>query len=59
MGGVISGTFMLIDTPLTGAFNVLLNGLPANNLGMTMTLTNDINTVGLYVVPSQTDVIAT
>ncbi|KTC80614.1 PAAR-like domain-containing protein [Legionella cherrii] len=58
MGGVLSGTFMALVTPLTGAFNVLIDGLPANNLGMTVTLSNDTNTIGIYSVPSQTDVIA-
>nr|WP_019350237.1 PAAR-like domain-containing protein [Fluoribacter dumoffii] len=57
-GGVISGTFMATVTPLTGAFNVLIDGLPANNLGMTVTLSNNTNTIGIYSVPSQTEVIA-
>lgn len=57
MGGVISSTFMLMVTPLTGAFNVLLDGLPANCIGVTMTLSNDDNTVGIYSIPSQTTVI--
>ena len=57
MGGVKSGTFMLIITPITGASNVLLDGLPANCIGVTITLSNDGNTIGIYTIPSQTNVI--
>lgn len=59
MGGVISSTFMMIITPLTGVYTVILTDFPACNVGYTITLSNLDNTIGIYVEPSQEDVIAT
>jgi len=51
--GVASGTVMGPSRHLTGAFTVLLNGMPATRL-TSVSLQNSTNCPGVRVVPSQT-----
>ncbi|WP_112220243.1 PAAR-like domain-containing protein [Legionella quinlivanii] len=57
-GGVKSGTTQGVFQPLTGLPNVLLNGLPACNVGITNGTSNTTNTTSIYTIPSQTVVVA-
>lgn len=52
-GGIKSGTNMSFVKPLTGMPNILINGLPACNWGITQSINNAGNTFGLYAVPCQ------
>ncbi|MGH8810462.1 MAG: DUF4150 domain-containing protein [Advenella sp.] len=52
IGGVVSHTVMSLKRDLTGAFTVLLRGLPATRL-TSITLQNTFNMVGIRAVPSQ------
>lgn len=54
--GVASGTVMGPSRHLTGAFTVLLNGMPATRLSST-SLQNSTNCPGVRVTPSQTNVL--
>ena len=54
--GVASGTVMGRSRHLTGAFTVLLSGMPATRL-TSMTLQNSTNCPGARIVPSQTKVL--
>ncbi|OZI37320.1 type VI secretion protein [Bordetella genomosp. 10] len=51
-GGIVSQTFMSQSRHLTGAFTVLLMGTPATRL-TSVSLQNQINMVGMRIVPSQ------
>lgn len=53
MLGVASGTVMGPSRHLTGAFTVLLQGMPASRL-TSMSLQNSTNCPGVRTVPSQT-----
>jgi Domain of unknown function (DUF4150) len=52
MMGVASGTVMGPSRHLTGAFTVLMNGMPASRL-TSMSLQNSTNCPGARIVPSQ------
>ncbi len=54
--GVASGTVMGPSRHLTGAFSVLVKGMPATRL-TSMSLQNNTNAPGCRVVPSQTKVL--
>lgn len=54
--GVASGTVMGPSRHLTGAFSVLIKGMPASRLTST-SLQNNTNAPGCRVVPSQTKVL--
>jgi hypothetical protein len=54
--GVASGTVMGPSRHLTGAFTVLLSGMPATRL-TSMTMQNSTNCVGARIVPSQVKVL--
>lgn len=54
--GVASGTVMGPSRHLTGAFSVLIKGMPASRL-TSMALQNNTNAPGARVVPSQTKVL--
>lgn len=54
--GVASGTVMGPSRHLTGAFTVLLNGLPATRL-TSVSLQNSTNCPGVRTIPSQTLVV--
>lgn len=54
--GVASATVMGPDRHLTGAFTVLVGGLPATRL-TSMALQNSTNCPGMRVVPSQVSVL--
>jgi len=54
--GVASGTVMGPSRHLTGAFTVLIGGMPASRL-TSMSLQNSTNCPGVRVAPSQTKVI--
>lgn len=54
--GVASGTVMGPSRHLTGAFSVLIKGMPASRLTST-SLQNNTNAPGSRVVPSQTKVL--
>jgi len=54
--GVASGTVMGPSRHLTGAFTVLLGGMPATRL-TSMSLQNSTNCPGVRLVPSQTKVL--
>ncbi len=54
--GVASGMVMGPSRPLTGAFTVLLRGMPATRLS-SATLQNGTNCPGMRIVPSQTKVV--
>lgn len=54
--GVASGTVMGPSRHLTGAFSVLVGGMPATRL-TSMSLQNSTNCPGMRVVPSQTKVL--
>jgi Domain of unknown function (DUF4150) len=54
--GVASGTVMGPSRHLTGAFTVLLAGMPATRL-TSMTMQNSTNCPGARIVPSQTKVL--
>ncbi|MEY4575931.1 MAG: hypothetical protein RL701_634 [Pseudomonadota bacterium] len=54
--GVASGTVMGPSRHLTGAFTVLVGGMPISRLTST-TLQNSTNAVGARLVPSQTKVL--
>jgi hypothetical protein len=56
MGGIISQTFMGTTFFVTGAFTVLLQGLPATRM-TSITLMNRCNMIGLSIVPSQVKVL--
>ncbi len=52
LGGLISQTFMSTTFFLTGAFTVLLQGLPATRM-TSITLMNRCNMIGLSILPCQ------
>jgi hypothetical protein len=52
LGGIISQSFMSTTYFLTGAFTVLLQGLPATRM-TSITLMNRCNMIGISIVPSQ------
>ncbi len=54
--GVASGMVMGPSRPLTGAFTVLLDGMPATRL-TSMNLQNSTNCPGMRIVPSQVKVL--
>jgi hypothetical protein len=54
--GVASGTVMGPSRHLTGAFTVLLEGMPATRV-TSMSLQNSTNAPGVRLVPSQTKVL--
>ncbi|WP_437579845.1 DUF4150 domain-containing protein [Sorangium sp. So ce887] len=54
--GVASGTVMGPSRHLTGAFTVLIRGMPASRL-TSMSLQNSTNCPGMRVVPSQVKVL--
>lgn len=54
--GVASGTVMGPSRHLTGAFSVLIKGMPATRL-TSVSLQNNTNAPGCRVVPSQTKVL--
>ncbi|AUX31076.1 MULTISPECIES: DUF4150 domain-containing protein [Sorangium] len=54
--GVASGTVMGPSRHLTGAFTVLIRGMPATRL-TSMSLQNSTNCPGMRVVPSQVKVL--
>jgi len=54
--GVASGCVMGPARHMTGAFTVLLNGMPATRL-TSMSMQNSTNCVGARIVPSQTAVL--
>jgi len=54
--GVASGTVMGPSKHLTGAFTVLIQGMPATRL-TSMSLQNSTNAPGCRIVPSQTVVV--
>ncbi|WP_437561935.1 DUF4150 domain-containing protein [Sorangium sp. So ce542] len=54
--GVASGTVMGPSRHLTGAFSVLIRGMPASRL-TSMSLQNSTNCPGMRVVPSQVKVL--
>ena len=54
--GVASGTVMGPSRPLTGAFTVLLDGMPATRL-TSINIQNSTNMVGMRIVPSQVNVL--
>lgn len=54
--GVASGTVMGPSRHLTGAFSVLIKGMPASRL-TSISLQNNTNAPGSRVVPSQTKVL--
>jgi len=54
--GVASGTVMGTSRHLTGAFSVLIKGMPASRM-TSMALQNNTNAPGCRVVPSQTKVL--
>jgi hypothetical protein len=54
--GVASGTVMGPSRHLTGAFSVLVGGMPATRL-TSVSLQNSTNCPGMRVVPSQTKVL--
>ncbi|NCC39875.1 MAG: DUF4150 domain-containing protein [Gammaproteobacteria bacterium] len=54
--GVASGTVMGPSRHLTGAFSVLIKGMPASRM-TSMSLQNNTNAPGCRVVPSQTKVL--
>ncbi|HPB73855.1 MAG TPA: DUF4150 domain-containing protein [Chromatiaceae bacterium] len=54
--GVASGTVMGPSRHLTGAFSVLIKGMPASRM-TSMALQNNTNAPGCRVVPSQTKVL--
>ncbi|WP_437717505.1 DUF4150 domain-containing protein [Sorangium sp. So ce448] len=54
--GVASGTVMGPSRHLTGAFSVLIRGMPASRL-TSMSLQNSTNCPGVRVVPSQVKVL--
>lgn len=54
--GVASGTVMGPSRHLTGAFSVLIKGMPASRL-TSISLQNNTNAPGCRVVPSQTKVL--
>jgi hypothetical protein len=54
--GVASGTVMGPNRHLTGAFSVLIKGMPASRL-TSASLQNNTNAPGCRVVPSQTKVL--
>lgn len=54
--GVASGTVMGPSRPLTGAFTVLLDGMPATRL-TSINIQNSTNMVGMRIVPSQVQVL--
>lgn len=55
-GGVASGTVMGPSRPLTGAFTVLVGGMPATRM-TSVNLQNSTNCVGVSLVPSQLKVL--
>ncbi len=54
--GVASGTVMGPSRHLTGAFSILIKGMPASRM-TSMSLQNNTNAPGCRVVPSQTKVL--
>lgn len=54
--GVASGTVMGPSRHLTGAFTVLLEGMPATRV-TSMSLQNSTNAPGVRLIPSQTKVL--
>jgi hypothetical protein len=54
--GVASGMVMGPSRPLTGAFTVLLDGMPASRL-TSMNIQNSTNAPGMRIVPSQVKVL--
>jgi hypothetical protein len=54
--GVASHLIMSQTRPLTGAFSLLVDGMPATRLG-SVNLHNTMNAPGMTVVPSQVKVI--
>lgn len=54
--GVASGTVMGPSRHLTGAFTVLVGGMPASRL-TSVSLQNSTNAPGMRIVPSQTKVL--
>ena len=54
--GVASGMVMGPSRPVTGAFTVLLGGMPATRL-TSMNIQNSTNAPGARIVPSQTKVL--
>lgn len=56
LGGVASGTVMGPTRTLTGAFTVLVGGMPASRM-TSMTLQNSTNCPGAQLVPSQVTVL--
>jgi hypothetical protein len=54
--GVASGTVMGPARHVTGAFTVLIDGMPATRL-TSMAMQNGTNAVGMRLVPSQTTVL--
>lgn len=54
--GVASGVVMGPSRPLTGAFTVLLDGMPATRL-TSMNIQNSTNCPGMRIVPSQVKVL--
>ena len=54
--GVASGTVMGPSRHITGAFSVLVGGMPASRL-TSMSMQNSTNIVGVRSVPSQTKVL--
>ena len=54
--GVASGVVMGPSRPVTGAFTVLLDGMPATRL-TSMNIQNSTNCPGMRIVPSQVKVL--
>ena len=54
--GVASGTVMSATRPITGAFTVLVNGIPATRL-TSMNIQNNTNCPGMTVAPAQVKVL--
>ncbi|MCO5763321.1 MAG: DUF4150 domain-containing protein [Gammaproteobacteria bacterium] len=54
--GVASGTVMGPSRHLTGAFSILIKGMPASRM-TSMSLQNNTNAPGCRVVPSQTKIL--
>ena len=54
--GVASGLVMGPQRHVTGAFTVLINGMPATRL-TSVSLSNGTNAVGARIVPSQVNVV--
>jgi hypothetical protein len=56
LGGIISHTFIGSTRTITGAFRVLVGGLPCQRL-TSINIQNTMNCIGMRIVPSQVKVI--